>query len=297
MITSIPAAGTTHSGSGRQCDDVASAVLDTLRDVGAPFSILYRAERHADDVTLTYSGAVSAAPATLTIPLGRDGDTSPFATALRTRRPVVVGGEEIGGIVPRDLSTAAVIPVDVGLPDCVAVVGLPFAQSDAERDRFVHSLRTQIASHPSRASQHQRDIHQLATIDMAKNQLLANVANELMTPIGLISGPLDDLKHEIAEDSAAAQLVRLARRNIGRLSSLVGKLVEVSVMHHTPETANFVRTNLGAFTRDVSSMFTKAIERLEIDCDLADNPVYIDRRAWEKIIVTLLRMATRYNKG
>lgn len=141
---------------------------------------------------------------------------------------------------------------------------------------------------------------QLTLAPNDNNRLLGSIANDLMIPLGLVSGPLDDLKQEIASDDAL-QLLKLARRNVGRLLSLVSTLIEVSSTNHTEQTSGFVRTNLGAFTRDISTMFIKSFEKssssLNIDCDLADKPVYIDRQSWEKITVTLPRMATQYNNG
>lgn len=141
---------------------------------------------------------------------------------------------------------------------------------------------------------------QLTTVPDDNNKLLGSIANDLMIPLGLVSGPLDDLKQEIASDDAV-QLLKLARRNVGRLRSLVTTLIEVSSMKHSQESADFVRTNLGAFTREISAVFIKSFEKssssLNVNCDLADKPVYIDRQSWEKIIVALLRMATHYNNG
>lgn len=348
VVTTIPSAGTPVQLSVLNeygtVDDFAKVVLDAMRDgvIDVPFAILYNVERRITEgnakVGLSYSGAVRApydhilAPVSSTISLGTDTDAWkgtaeergtmtimdatghwPFATALRTRRPVFITDctKMIQGFEPRPgqelPTTATIIPVarnaDSGFPNCVFLVGLLFKEFSSAAEMFIHSLRLQLASFLDRTMSErttQSLIQQLATIDKVKNQLLANVANELMAPIGLISGPLDDLKSEIPS-GAASQLLGLARRNIGRLRSLVGTLVEVSVIHHTPETATFVRTNVGVFTRDISSMFAKAIEksngRLTIDCDLSDNPVFIDRQAWEKITVTVLRMATRYHNG
>lgn len=303
------------------------------------YNIERRVAEGSAQIALTHTGAVRApcdhplAPASLSITLETNVDGAwegaaeergsmtvvdaathwPVETALRTRRPVFIADctKIVQGFEPRDgqelPTTAAVIPIarnaETGFPNCVFLVGLLFKEFSPAAEKFVDSLRLQLGSFLDRTMSQRTDqsrIEQLATIDRAKNQLLANVANELMTPIGLIAGPLDDLKHEITTGSGT-RLLRLAKRNIDRLRSLVGTLVEVSVTHHTPETGNFICTNVGVFTRDISSMFTKAIEksngRLEIDCDLTDHPVFIDRQAWEKLTVTVLRMATRYHSG
>jgi signal transduction histidine kinase len=231
----------------------------------------------------------------------------PFEAAIRTRRPVYVsdctriieGFEQFEPFTGDRFPTAAVVlplarDAEEGFPNVVCVLGLsrPHVPFSADAEGFIHNLRIQMASFLNRTMSQRTD--------QSIIQQLSNSDKEIMAPVGLLSGLLDDLKRELGQGSAAEDLCKLARRNVARLRQQVGMLVEVSQMQHDPSKASFTHVNFGAFTRDISSMFAKPLQStggtLEIDCDTTTvAPVYVDRDSWEKVVVTVLRLATKYH--
>jgi hypothetical protein len=77
-------------------------------------------------------------------------------------------------------------------------------------------------------------------------------------------------------------------------------LVDVSALEHGPGIATFTRVNFGSLTRDIASMFRKTVEKagleFTVDCDLTPHEVYVDREAWEKVVVTLTGQAFKYTR-
>jgi signal transduction histidine kinase len=148
----------------------------------------------------------------------------------------------------------------------------------------------------------QRKLGDLATLDKEKSLLFANVSHELITPISLIAGPLDDI---IAEtDGARRQHLTIARRNVyaqcsslvlilrTKLSRLVTMLMEISNLEAGRLKGSFAPTNLGVLTRNVASQFSKSAAKagLEytISCDREARDTYIDTEQWEKIMFILI---------
>src|SRR6201999_2950768 len=62
--------------------------------------------------------------------------------------------------------------------------------------------------------------------------------------------------------------------------------------------ALYVPTDLPALTAELASVFRSAIERagieLIIDCPSLDEPVYVDREMWEKVVFNLLSNAFKF---
>jgi signal transduction histidine kinase len=201
-----------------------------------------------------------------------------------------------------------VIPItrdsDEGIPGALLVLGinaaLPF---DSTYATFIDLLRLQLASFLVAVRSYVQDqelIQQLAEVDHAKNLLFANVANDLLAPISLIAGPLDDLVDDVEASPTGAVLLNIARRNVRSLRAMVRMLVEVSALSRGAGVMTFTRVNLGALSRDMASMFRRGIEKqgveYKIDCDLTPHEVYVDREAWEKVVVTTIGMSAKYTR-
>lgn len=149
-----------------------------------------------------------------------------LSEVLRTRQSMVVDCSDlIADYAPRawdELPTRAmVIPVTLnseeGLPGAVLILGLsPRLTFDDTYAVFTEDLRFQLASYLSSVKLYtsdQKRLGDLTTLDKAKSLLFANVSHELIAPISLIAGPLDDFIADIADDAKREPLV-MARRNV-----------------------------------------------------------------------------------
>lgn len=155
-------------------------------------------------------------------------------------------------------------------------------------------------------------MEELADLDRAKSLLFSNVSHELVTPLSLIAGPLDDVLAELPPGWQREGLT-MARRNVERLSRLVGMLMDVSSLEAGNMASSFHRVNLGEVTRNVAAMFRHASDDANVtyivNCDLENREVYIDRDKYvrtsqmdladeqEKILFTLIGNALRFTQS
>lgn len=144
------------------------------------------------------------------VPLSMTGSW-PVAEGMSTHRTLYVPDcrTMLEGFTPRVWDelppSAVVIPIvrdtDDAVPSAVMILGLsPRLPFNEEYEAFIHSLRNHMAGYLVAVRTYCADqelIEQLARVDRAKNLLITNVANDLLTPLFLIAGPLDDVISEL----------------------------------------------------------------------------------------------------
>jgi len=135
----------------------------------------------------------------------------------------------------------------------------------------------------------------MAEIDRAKNVFFSNVSHEFRTPLTLMLGPLADLSKTAGR--AEKPLIDAAYRNSLRLLKLVNTLLEFSRLEAGKADATYAKTDLAALTEEICSVFRSAIEsaglKFRVDAVL-DEPVYVDRSMWEKIVLNLISNALKF---
>jgi signal transduction histidine kinase len=139
----------------------------------------------------------------------------------------------------------------------------------------------------------------LAEIDRTKTEFFSNVSHEFRTPLTLIQGPLEDLLYENGKLPAKDhERIELAHRNSLRLLKLVNTLLDFSRIEAGRTHASFEPVDLSRLTIDLASVFRSIIERaglrLNVVCPPFEEPVYIDREMWEKIVFNLLSNAFKF---
>lgn len=139
----------------------------------------------------------------------------------------------------------------------------------------------------------------LAEIDRAKTQFFSNVSHEFRTPLTLMLGPLEEmLSRGNGEVTIPSHELELVHRNCLRLLKLVNALLDFSRIEAGRAQASYEPVDLPTFTAELASVFRAAIEkaglRLNIDCPGLDEPVYVDRAMWEKIVLNLLSNAFKF---
>ncbi|KAL5511938.1 hypothetical protein ACEPAH_5157 [Sanghuangporus vaninii] len=236
----------------------------------------------------------------------------PFAEAFLTRRPVhvanlpdyVVEGFELRGW-GEHAREAIVIPIcveDADVPGAMLVLGLnsrrPYDADYANWiDLFRLAMNTMLTAVKGREADLIRAEH-LAELDSAKTAFFSNASHELRTPLQLIQGPLQDAIASLP-DSRARDGLKMAARNVTRLSRLVDSLMDFSKLAANRLEGRFRPVQLGEVTADLASLFRSVIERTGIeyivDCDTTDRKqAYIDPDFWEKILFNLIGNAFKY---
>jgi PAS domain S-box-containing protein len=139
----------------------------------------------------------------------------------------------------------------------------------------------------------------LAELDRAKTTFFSNISHEFRTPLTLILGPVDELRgRTTGVDEQARQELELIHRNGLRLAKLVNTLLDFSRIQAGRMRAQFGPVDLPAVTAELASVFRSAIDRagltFTVDCPPLDEPVYLDRDMWEKVVLNLLSNALKF---
>jgi PAS domain S-box-containing protein len=211
-----------------------------------------------------------------------------------------------GGAWPESPENAVVVPISSAgqsRPAGFLIAGLsPRRIVDADYHSFfdliVGHVSTAIAN--ARAYEEERKRAQaLAELDRAKTVFFSNVSHEFRTPLTLMLGPLEDTL-AAGNDLPPQQRERLevAHRNSLRLLKLVNTLLDFSRLEVGRIEASYEPTDLPRLTSDLASIFRSAIERaglrLTINCPHLEEPAYVDREMWEKIVFNLLSNAFKF---
>ena len=138
----------------------------------------------------------------------------------------------------------------------------------------------------------------LAELDRAKTAFFSNVSHEFRTPLTLMLGPLEDAISHDGLPAAVRQRLELAQRNAARLQRLVTSLLDFSRIEAGRSLASYQATDLAALTRDLASTFRSAMEKaglsFTVECTGLDEPAFVDREMWEKIVLNLLSNAFKF---
>src|SRR5580698_9500180 len=202
---------------------------------------------------------------------------------------------------------ACVVPIRLGeqseaLGFLVAGIHPGRAFDDAYR-QFVYRITEQITIGLASASafEHERRrADALAEVDRAKTQFFSNVSHEFRTPLTLMLGPLDEVLSQASERLSPENHEQLmaVRRNSLRLLKLVNTLLDFSRIEAGRVQASYEPTDLATFTREIASAFDSAMQdaglRFSVECRPVEEPVYVDRDMWEKIVLNLLSNAYKF---
>ena len=181
------------------------------------------------------------------------------------------------------------------------LVGIsPHRAFDKEYETFIYLLSGQVASVFQSSMAFEQEVKQvkaLSMLDQAKNTFFDNISHEFRTPLTLMLAPLGDLLNQAGTDQQRLEL-EAVKRNAVRLLKLVNNMLDASRIEAGKYEVCFELTDLGAFTADIAGEFRQAIEGqgviFEINCQTPLENAYVDRDAWEKIILNLLSNAFKF---
>ncbi len=111
-------------------------------------------------------------------------------------------------------------------------------------------------------------------------------------------GPLEDVLREGRLPEPYHGQIEIAYRNSLRLLKLVNVLLDFSRIEAGRAHALYQPTDLASLTVDLAGNFQSAAARaglsLTVDCAPLQEPVYVDREMWEKIVLNLLSNAFKH---
>ena len=288
-------------------DFVAEQLGHNRRDL--PFTLTYLFDDAGDARLATASG------------IGRDHPAAPASLPADSTSIWPVGEPARGEAVLIDLDAeslrlpsgdwaepptqALVMPLlqqgDVPMGFLVAALNRHRRLDDRYRG-FVELVAGHIASGIGSARSYhaqQRRAEELAELDRAKTTFFSNISHEFRTPLTLILGPVNELRGRTTGiDEQAREELELVHRNGLRLSKLVNTLLDFSRIEAGRMQARFEPVDLAAVTAELASVFRSAVDgaglALTVDCPPLDEPVYVDRDMWEKVVLNLMSNALKF---
>ncbi|WP_185949755.1 SpoIIE family protein phosphatase [Microbispora sp. KK1-11] len=304
-----------QAGRARTVAEACELVAEVLERSGAdvPFSAIYLRRPGTDEPALT---ATSPRGATVSPLPGGPGDW-PVERVLRTEAPVVVNDvvERFGALPSGGWQTpptqAMVLPLagetggqTVGVMVLAAGAGRTL---DEAYESFLALVARQTAALVNAAVAYQlqqRRAEELAELDRAKTAFFSNISHEFRTPLTLIMGPVQELRTTLADAGEPVHKDRLredldvVHRNGLRLGKLVNTLLDFSRIEAGRMQARYEPVDLAAVTAELAGVFRSAIDRaglaFDVDCPPLDEPVYVDRGMWEKVVLNLLSNALKF---
>ncbi len=287
----------------------AAAVLRGSISVAFSLAYLFDADSSVARLAATSDLELRASVAPRLVTLAGDGSEQPWPlstvagddeTRLLDDVGVRVGGDTAAGLASR----AAVFPLRQGTADPVGALVLGLNERrpiDEDYLAFLKLVARQVGTaiaDAQRAEAERQRIETLAELDRAKTLFFTNASHELRTPLTLILSPLEELLAATTPTDEQREQLELIRRNALRLLRLVNTLLDFSRAESGRIDALFQPTDLAAVTTDLASAFRSAIEaaglRLVVDCPTLDEPTWVDREAWEKIVLNLLSNALKF---
>jgi signal transduction histidine kinase len=301
LLRALVSQGGEMGGVERTCQELLAAISEYPLDV--PFARLYL--RGADG-TLTRHGGVGLATET------EDGEDVWGLERAAGGGTVLLEDVErrvslTGGPWKDPVRSALVMPIPSSVqsaPLGVLVAGLSPNRALDEGYRSFYELlvgQVSVALRNAQAyEEERRRAEALAELDRAKTAFFSNISHELRTPLALMLGPLEDLLAGSAGELPEAARSELERvhRNAGRLLRLVNTLLDVSRLEAGRTDASYAPVDFSTLSADLASTFRSTVERagltLTVDCPPLSQPVYLDRDAWEKVVLNLVSNAFKF---
>jgi signal transduction histidine kinase len=289
-----------------------SKVLNGSKDLPFTLTYLIDEDRHARLVCRTGLPAYHpAAPTTIDLQTAAN-EIWPLGAAIANTATDTVAtiparfAYAADGPGSRPVTQALVLPLTQQgqrRTSGVVIAGLnPFRPLDDAYQAFVRLFVTQVSAGVVNIHAYQeerRRAQALAELDRAKTTFFSNVSHEFRTPLTLLLGPLEAAHR--AHDRLPADLrdqLELARRNSLRLLKLVNTLLDFSRIEAGRIRVRFEPIDLAAYTADLASTFRSAVESAGLTYTVAgtavDEPVYVDREMWEKIVLNLISNAFKF---
>jgi PAS domain S-box-containing protein len=293
-----------------------AAEILSKHDKDLPFVLFYLIDPDGSHARLAGSTGVDLGQVISPQVISLNGETSestwPLAKVVQTEAAEVV--EELqsrfASVPPGPWSdpphTAVVLPIPSnrpGKPAGLLIAGVSARLTLDEQYRgFLELLTAQVGTAIANARAYEEEkarAEALAELDRAKTRFFANVSHEFRTPLTLLLGPLEEA---LARGKAVPREVHLeldvAHRNALRLLKLVNTLLEFSRVEAGRAEAVYEPLDLGKYTAELVSSFKSAMDRagirMEVDTAGLDEPVYVDREMWEKIVLNLVSNAFKH---
>ncbi len=142
------------------------------------------------------------------------------------------------------------------------------------------------------------DVTELKRAEQIRIEFVANVSHELRTPLTSIKGYTDTLLEDVRAGSPAAaakDFVEAIGRNVDRLMSLIGDLLEISSLESGSDLARDAIETRGVTERVLAALGPRIQERAHVvETSYGAPTVTADSHRLEQVLTNLLENAIKY---
>jgi signal transduction histidine kinase len=239
------------------------------------------------------------------VPLRRAGQKRPFSVVVYTR--------ELGDVQDAVSLIRTRVLIAGGIALLIALVGgYMVARALARRVRRLETAAKQVAAgnfieplpedSEDELGQLTRTFNemqvQLARVDSARREFIANASHELRTPIFSLGGFVELLQDEELDEETRTEFLWLMREQVERLQKLAVSLLDLSRLDAGSLELNPEDVDLSELAREVAGEFTPAVSRhhtrLQLKLPADDVEAICDRERVAQIMRILLDNALRH---
>jgi PAS domain S-box-containing protein len=187
-------------------------------------------------------------------------------------------------------------------PLAILTLGLnPYRKFNDVFKNFVQLIADQVSLGVNNAmayEEERRRTQMLEELDKAKTIFFSNISHEFRTPLTLMLGTIEEALNDDDVNTKNTERLQVTHRNAMRLLKLVNTLLDFSRIESGRQKATYTLTDIVTFTKNLAGNFQFIIEKAGlkffVQADAIDQPVYVDRQMWEKIVFNLLSNAFKY---
>jgi signal transduction histidine kinase/DNA-binding NarL/FixJ family response regulator len=243
------------------------------------------------------------------IPLSGEG--APLTAAVSSGRPELLSiGTQFGRLPTGAWEVPAweIVVLPLRVPNCVDPIGAliagvnPHHPPDPAYRGFFETVARQISGIILRArglEDERRYVEQAKRQETIWSSFLTYAEEEFRTPLTVTLGVLD----QIVKGGSPPHSGKLAtaRRNALRLMNLFETMVDLMAVQNGRLQPAFEPVDLGDITGELARSFASALDNgsihFSIDSPSLAESAYVDRRLWEKLVLTLLSNAVQLTRA
>jgi signal transduction histidine kinase len=134
-------------------------------------------------------------------------------------------------------------------------------------------------------------------LNKKKDEFIGLASHELKTPLTSINAYLQFLQRNLANDEKNKQLIDKALQQVGKLSSLISDLLDVSKIGSGKLPLLFRTFDMAELLQEVVEMVQYGIltHKIKINFKLEKLPVFADRQRIEQVMINLISNAVKYS--
>lgn len=144
------------------------------------------------------------------------------------------------------------------------------------------------------------DVTELKRAEKIRIEFVANVSHELRTPLTAIKGYTETLREDVAQGrfDTAGKFLEIVSRNVARLQSLIGDLLDLSALESREPNDRFQKTPVSTrelTERVIAQVESRRTEKLQtIESNFEAERVDGEPARIEQVLVNLLENAVKY---